>query len=156
MKTELTTNANELNKRVELKLSTLFSEKCTLFFSVFPSLGTNHFSIQYVKEEQPFLIVRQWKWNQKTAFPLGIHIYDLSNINIKEQKIPLSTGDYSFISDIQEMEIIIEELDGVMLDGDYFKLVISQQEYHWRMMHQVSKELQELLDKLVRLAGVIY
>jgi hypothetical protein len=154
MKPALTTSGNEFMKRVASKLAIPHSDNCTLFFSVFPSLGTDHFSIQLIEEERPFLIARQWKWNQNTSYPLGVHIYDLNNIRIDERKIPVSSEDYTSISGIREMEIIVEELDGIMLDGNNVKLVIGQEEYCWHTDHQISTELQGLLNKLIDLAGI--
>lgn len=153
MKPELTTSANELIKRVESKLSIPFSDDWSLYFSIFPSLGTDHFSIQLIEEVIPFLIARQWKWDQDTSYPLGIHIYDLNSIHIVERKIPLSSSDYSLISEIKTTDIRTKELNGIVLDGEYFHLMIEGKEYHWRMRYQISKELSDLLNKLIELAG---
>lgn len=156
MKPKLTTSGNEFMKSVESKLSTPFSEKCAVFFSIFPSLGTDHFSIQLIEEELPFLVARQWKWNQNTAYPLGVHIYDLNNIRIEEQKTVLSSEDYLIIAKIKEMEITVGELNGIMLDGERVQLIIGDREYTWNMSHQISPELQGLLDKLIGFTSIIY
>jgi hypothetical protein len=151
MKLELTTSGNELVKRVELKLSAPFSGKCTLFFAVFPSLGTDHFSIQLIESEIPFLVTRRWIVDFRNDYPLGV--YNLNDIQIEEKQVQLSFAEYEKICEIIPTAIIIEDLKGIILDGEYFHLILDEKEYHWRMMYQISEELCNLLNKLMDLAG---
>lgn len=154
MKTQLTNNHLDFAKHIEGELSKPFSANSLVVFSVFPSLGSGHFSIQVIVEDSPFLLVRQWDQDLGESYQLGI--YNLDNVKINEERIKLSNKDLQAIQELAGADIAVKELKGMILDGVDFELAICRQGktkvYHWRTEEQISIETKALIEKLVDMA----
>ena len=152
MKPKLTTSGTALIRQVQLELNQPYSEKCSLLFSVCPALGIGHCSVQFIEEQTPFLIVREWRPERQELYPTGI--YDLNTIYIAEKRIALSTTDSVFIRSIKNVDLKIEKSTNIMLDGASYTLVLDDQTIHWTLIDKLSPELQESLNKLIHVAGI--
>lgn len=155
MKSAFTTSGNEFMNQVRSKVEVPFSEKCVLLFTCFPAFGTGTFSIQYIEDETPFLITRKWEPDANSAYPLGIHLYDLNNIFIEERKNPVSESECEWICGIKQMDWTVRKSDGIMLDGVLYSLTFEEKTIRWTYMDKVSPELETALDKLCRVAGFL-
>lgn len=152
----MTNSHIEFTKHVEGELSTLQSARSIIFFSVFPSLGCGHFSIELVEEDCPFLLVKQWDQDLGESYRSGI--YHLNNVNISQKKVSLSNKDLLVIRELVETDIIVEKLKKIILDGADIKLRINRQdkieEFHWRTDEQISNRVLALIKKFVNLTGI--
>jgi len=156
MKTRLTNNHLDFVKHIEGELAKPFSPDSIIVFSVFPSLGSGHFSVQVIVGDYPFLLVRQWDQDLAESYQLGI--FNLDTIKINEERVNLSDIELKTIQELASVDMKIEELKGLILDGVDFKLSISRQgntkAYHWRTEEQISIETKGLIKKLVDVAGL--
>ena len=152
MKPKFTTKGTELIRQVKAELFAPYSEKSSLLFTCFPALGLGNFSIQFIEENQPFLIVRQWR-PENSSYSLGVHLYDLNNIYIGERRIALSEEDCSWIREIKNQDLSVQKSDGIMLDGVEYFLTLKGETVSWTLIDSVSTELGNALNNLCVLAG---
>lgn len=155
MNTRLTNNHLDFVKHIEAELSRPFSANNFVVFSAFPSLGSGHFAIQVIAGDQPFLLVRHWEQDLGENYQLGI--YNLDNVKIDEGRVNLSDKDLYAIQELASLDIKVEPLEGIILDGVEFQLTICKQGktsvYHWRAEVQISTDTKRLIMKLVDMAG---
>ena len=128
MKTRLTNKYLDFVREVETELTKPFSIDSEVIFLVFPSLGSGHFSIQLVETQTPFLIVR--KWNQDLGESHQLGIYNLDNVRVDEDRVEISAGDLLTLRNIKTVDKGVKELNGIILDGVDFKLIVRGQEIH--------------------------
>jgi len=152
MKPRLTNKYLDLVSEVERELMKPFSIDSEVIFLVFPSLGYGHFSIQLVETQSPFLITRRWNQDLGESHQLGI--YNLDNVRVDEDRVEISGGDLLTLGNIKTVDKGVKELNGIVLDGVDFKLIVRGQEIHWRTSEQISIELTGLLNKMVSMAGL--
>jgi hypothetical protein len=152
MKTRLTSKYSEYINCIEAELTTPFSIDSNVIFSILPSMGSGHFSIQLIEAGRPFLLVRHWNQDPGQNIPLGI--FNLDNIKIDEDQVEISADDISILRNIKTIDIEIKDLDGIILDGIDFKLIVNGQQFQWRASEQITMELQQLLSKMIDLAGL--
>jgi hypothetical protein len=156
MKTRLTNKYLDFVEHVESELSKPFSFDTRVVFSVFPALGSGHFSVQIVQEANPFVLVRQWNQDLRYSYQLGI--YNLDNVKIEEEILGISDKDLRTIIDLAKADIEVKDLETIILDGVDFELKIKEVEktevYHWRTEEQISTKTNELVKKLVDVAGL--
>jgi hypothetical protein len=156
MKTRLTNNYLDFTEHIQRDLSKPFSTDSCVVFSVFPSLGTGHFSVQLVDTTNPFLLVRQWNQDLRDSYRLGI--YNLNNVKIEEKKLSVTDEDLFTIRDLIHAGIEVKESEAIILDGVDFKLRITGPKttgnYHWRTREQISNNTMDLIEKLVDMAGL--
>ena len=156
MKTRLTNKYLDFVKHVEGELSKPFSAYTRVVFSVFPALGSGHFSIQLVEEANSFVLVRQWNQDLGDSYQLGI--YNLDNVKIDEKKLSISDKDLRTIIDLAKTDIVVKNLEAIILDGVDFELKIMAVEkteaHHWRTEEQISTKTKELVKKLVDVASL--
>ena len=152
----LTNKYSDFVKHVESKLSNPFSSDTRVVFSVFPALGSGHFSVQIVEEENSFVLVRRWNQDLGDSYQLGI--YNLDNVKIEEEKLSISDEDLRTIIDLVETNIEVKDLKSILLDGVDFELKVRAEEtfhvHHWRTDDQISTKTKELVRKLVDVAGL--
>lgn len=156
MKTRLTNKYLELVEHIQRELLRPFSADSCVVFSVFPALGTGHFSIQLVDATSPFLLVRQWNQNLADSYQLGI--YNLDNVKFDERKLSMSDKDLSIIRELIDSDIDVKETQVIILDGVDFELKVASENrtdiYHWRSEEQISSKTKALIKKLVDVAGL--
>lgn len=156
MKTRLTNKYLEFVEHIQGELSKPFSADSCVVFSVFPALGTGHFSIQLVDATSPFLLVRQWNQNLADSYQLGI--YNLDNVKLDERKLSMSDKDLFIIRDLIQSDIDVKETQAIFLDGVDFELRVARENktdiYHWRTEEQISDKIRTLIKRLVDVAGL--
>ncbi|MGV3611328.1 MAG: hypothetical protein ACO1N0_10290 [Fluviicola sp.] len=153
MKSKFTTSGTELIRQVKAELFAPYSEKSSLLFTCFPALGLGNFSIQFIEEVKPFLIVRQWR-PENSSYSLGVHLYDLNNTYIGEKRIALSEEDCSWIREIKNCDLSIGRSDGIMLDGAEYSLTLQGKTVSWTLIDIISPELENALKKLSAVSGL--
>ena len=153
MKSAFTTSGNEFINQVHSKVAAPFSEKRVLLFTCFPAFGTGTFSIQYIEDETPFLITREWKPDANSAYPLGVHLYDLNSISIRERKMLVSESAREWIYGMKQMDWTVRKSEGIMLDGVHYSLTFEEKTIRWTYGDAVSPELESALEKLCQVAG---
>lgn len=152
MKTRLTNNYLDLINHVETELTKSRSANSEVIFSVLPSLGSGHFSIQLIEADKPYLLVRQW--NQDLGQSIQLGIYNLDSVIINEKEIQLADDDLSMLRNIKKSNIEIKDLSRIIVDGVYFRLTIGGQDFDWGTSDQISIELKEVLNKMLIMAGL--
>lgn len=151
MSTRLTNKYLDFISHVETELTKPFSGDSEFIFTVFPSLGSGHFSIQLIEADEPFLLVRQWSQDLGEGGRLGI--YNLDSIIIDENRVLVSSDDLSAIRAIKTFDVQIKDLNSIILDGVDFSLIVRGQRFRWKTDSQISADLKALFKKIVELAG---
>jgi hypothetical protein len=156
MKTRLTNKYLEFVEHIKGELSKPFSTESCVVFSVFPALGTGHFSIQLVDATGRFLLVRQWNQDLADSYQLGI--YNLDNVKLDERKLSISDKDLFIIRDLIHSDLDVKETQAIILDGVDFELRVTRENktdiYQWRTEEQISDKTKNLIKKLVDVAGL--
>lgn len=155
MKPKFTTSGNAFIEQVRAGLIAPGSPECAWIFACFPAFGTGSFAIQFVEGDSPFLLVRKWNPSVHSAFPHGVHLYDLNQIAFEERKMVLSEVDFQWISRIREWDWTVKKSDGIMLDGVEYVFIYGEKTIRWEFIDSLSPGLEEVLDRLCRLAGVL-
>lgn len=155
MKPQFTTSGSAFIEQVQAGLIAPGSPECAWIFASFPAFGTDSFAIQFLAGDSPVLLVRKWNPTTRSAFPLGVHLYDLNQITYNERTITLSEQDLPWIAKIVESDWTVKKSDGIMLDGVEYVFISGENNIRWKFIDSLSPGLEEVLDRLCRLAGVL-
>ncbi len=146
-------------KEVESRLNERFSVDSVLLYSTLPAISSGAYSIQVVREQNPFLLVRRWDKEYMWDNQQVPGIYRLDGIIMREKGIDLSQDNVDRLLDPRMLNnIAINDHDRILLDGIIFGLSINTAQrigsFTWDLSEQLHHAASHLIGVLRELAGI--